>query len=355
MEAHTYIERNQATFEEMPFGPLDALAFTWLTYFDMSELEPRLPLPLSSLVGSDYESRLGALHQSFVPRVSAKLFRAMNRSKRYGNARIIANVEKHDDALSLQFGALAIQIDGLTILSFEGTDISFTGWREDCIMSYSDRIASYPLAMEWTKKILAMTEGPLILSGHSKGGNIACYVLSQLEDDSRIPAVYSFEGPGFHSPDIFAAHPERPAKIHKYIPQGSIVGVMLNSNVDATIVRSPSVGIFQHNALRWTVQDGAFVPVIKGNMTSRVVNNGVNAWVDELSEDEKKRLIGILFGAVKGKKLRVTKIVRDTLSVLPTLGQAYMFLDKEDRAFVNRVIKQLFKKMWNGAKKKKAN
>ena len=55
-------------------------------------------------------------------------------------------------------------------------------------------------------EIAARTEGPLELTGHSKGGNLSVYAASFAGEQAqqRLRAAYSFDGPGMYQTQLYA-------------------------------------------------------------------------------------------------------------------------------------------------------
>ncbi len=340
MNLPRYVKTLTKSFDEMPLTHLDVLAFTWMTYFDMTAIEGELPKRFAEFRHSQFDKDLEKLHQSAVARMSASLARAVMDSPRYRDAILLRNVEAYGER-NIQFGAIAFDVGGYIIIAFEGTDLSSTGWEEDCMMSYSDEIASYPVGLRFTQEILDSTDKPVILAGHSKGGNIAVYVAAKMKDASRIVKTYSFEGPGFHRDDLFAEHPEREALVTKYIPKGSMIGILLNSNAKSLVVRSNSVGIFQHNAMKWNIRGHDFCYVKQLGLKSRILERAVNDWLNRLTDEDKKRFVDLLFGALGEKRIRATSLVRDAVKGLPDIVGAYNKMSEEDRAFMGRVVREL--------------
>ena len=343
MELLRYIGEKKQPYSEEPLGKLYVLAYVWLTYFDMRPIQERMPLRFEELKEDPYNKQLEKMHETFVPKLCANLFRKMMSLPRYRESVLLAYEHLIEPSQDLQFGALAIQAGERIVIGFEGTDLSYVGWKEDCIMSYSDSIASYQLAKAFTEKVMErFPDKKVILAGHSKGGNVAAYVLSALEDDTRIEAAYSFEGPGFHSSSIFAAHPEREKKLFKYIPQSSVVGVLLCNETNVRIVKSRSVGIFQHNTFKWQIIGDDFVYLSKRSMSSRYIDKAVNGWIATLSEDERRRFVRLVFNMLDNSKARDFRtLVRGIFMEMPTLNQAYKQMGAEDKTFFDVALKNL--------------
>ena len=212
-------------------------------------------------------------------------------------------------------------------------------------MAYKDVLGSYPLASKFLLEAMeAYPDVPVYIGGHSKGGNVAAYILATVEDDSRIQKVYSYEGPGFHSGAVFAAYPERRKKLIRYIPQGAIVGVMLNTaNEEATIVHSPSIGVFQHDALRWKVNKKTldFVRLQRLTLSSRYLNEYANKWIFDLTDEEKERFISLVFDAIGDKRGTLYDVLSGLFSAGPMAMNMLRGMTPEDRKFFFSVLKRL--------------
>ena len=98
--------------------------------------------------------------------------------------------------------------------------------------------------------------GKVYICGHSKGGNLAIYSTFHRSDEQimRIEKVYSFDGPGFMKEVVAGAEYKRIIpKIESYLPQSSIVGMIMYSGEDYNIVHSEAHGLMQHFVLSWNV------------------------------------------------------------------------------------------------------
>ena len=343
-----YVKHNTDSFKKTPLNHLDILAFTWLTYFNFTSVEDDLPFYLHEFVHKSCFNDMASLHESFVPKTSETLFKRMVANPRYKDVQFVYNYERKSRSKAMQFGVLAFIIDGKLLICFEGTDLSYVGFKEDFMMSYTDSIASYPIAEHIYKELSSRYPNlPIILSGHSKGGNVAAYCLAALEDDSRIEEVVSYEGPGFHSDSVFKAHPEREAKLTKYVPKESIVGILLNSQTKIKIVRSGTVGILQHNALKWYIQGNDFIYSSKLAYSSRFIDKAANAWINSLSSEEKERFTKLFFDNLEeyGPE-QFEDLYKRFFKQIPSLAKAAKNLDADDKKFVRSVIGRLRKQVF---------
>lgn len=342
MELLGYLKSNRKSFQEEAINHLDVLALTWITYFDMPKLVDHLPISIQEWKQEEIFHKIAAYHRSFVPKSSAKVIFEIASSPRFESLEVLDFHYQNDLKKKLQFGVIAYRLGEHIVIAFEGTDLSYAGWREDLEMAYRDSIASYPLAMSFIERIEKEYEGPIILSGHSKGGNIVSYCLAMMEDDSRIEKVYSYEGPGFHFKGIFKKHPERESKLVKFVPHTAFVGILLNDDSKVHIVKANAVGILQHNALKWEIKNNDFVYYEKRSLSSRFIGVSINRWIDSLTEEERQRFITLVLDNVEAfGPDEFEELYKRFIYYVPALSRAYGNLSKEDKAFFKMVMGRL--------------
>lgn len=348
-----YTKNNQLTFEELEFSAVDALVICWFSFFDFDPLLDKLPIQIKNIGKFSYYHKLDPYKAAFLAKQSRKMMNHMVTSKRFQEARILAFKQVLDKKLDVQFGAIAIAIDGRIVVSFRGTDPSFTGWKEDFTLSYKDSIYSYGLANEFLKDVMDKYDEEIILCGYSKGGNIVTYLLSNLEDVSRIKFTYNFDGPGFRDANMFNEKEERLERYVKIVPQSSFVGVLFDNETELEIIKSKNVMMLQHNCLEWIVKDNDFKYVKKRSLSSRYLDKSVNAWINSLDENERERFTQIIFGELD--KLEEQDFVSFFLNIfkqVKPLCTAYIKLNKKDRRLVNHVLIKLARNLIKPEKKK---
>ena len=348
-----YVKSNQYSFKELPFSSVDALTLSWFSYFDFDHIKERLPIEIKSLGGIPYYHKLDPYKASFLAKTSRKIMNAMVNSRRFQNARILEFHQILDKKLDVQFGAIAVALDNKIVIAFRGTDPSYTGWKEDFIMSYKDRIHSYTLAESFILNVINKHEGPIILCGHSKGGNICTYLLSQLTDVSRIEHVYSFDGPGFRIQGLFKGKEDRLEKFTKIIPHSSFVGVLFSNETDVKIIRSGSLMLLQHNPFVWIIKNNDFIYLKKRTLSSRYLEKAINSWINSLQEAERERFTEIIFGELdKFEAQDFTIFFKKIMLQIRPVYKAYRSLNKEDKKLVKRVMRKLFRNLIKPEKKK---
>lgn len=340
-----YIKKYEETFKKSPANIVDALLMSWVAYFDFSYVKDQLPLKFEDFQYINEYKKLDPYISSYVARYSRRFLRLMYNSPRFKDAELVATDYILDKKNDTQFAVIAVKCENDIIVAVRGTDPNYTGWKEDFQMSFKDKIHSYSHMDAFIKRLTKKyRKEKLILCGHSKGGNVCTYTLSQIEDDSHISKVYSFDGPGFRAKGLFKGKEERLEKYTKIVPQSSVVGVLFSNETDIKIIKSRSLLLMQHNPFEWVIKNNDFVCVKKRTISSRYLEQSLNYWIESLNEKDRERFTEIIFGELDNFKTQdITTFFKTLLLQVGPIWKAYRGLDKEDKKVVNRVVKRLFK------------
>ena len=172
-------------------------------------------------------------------------------SRRFGEVRLFRYAEQFSETQQQQFSATAFLLDSDTVyVAFRGTDNTLTGWREDFNLSFLPYVPSQAAAAAYLWGILSLGFSNVYVGGHSKGGNLAVYAAVQMqpEDFPRIRAVYNNDGPGFVT-DLFAEpqFQQLQERVYTFVPQASVVGMLLEHDEKYQVVYSTQKGFLQHD------------------------------------------------------------------------------------------------------------
>lgn len=144
--------------------------------------------------------------QTGTKKTIAGSMRRLPRSRRFAKMRLNYYTNLTDKEMQMQFSAVTFLLeDGTVYVAFRGTDETIVGWREDFDMALKSPIPSQTAARLYLRHIAEYTgDAPLMIGGHSKGGNEAVFAAMETEPQiqDRIRAVYCFDGPGFRE-DIY--------------------------------------------------------------------------------------------------------------------------------------------------------
>ena len=287
------------SFYDLPVNELDVLALTELTYlaFDgvvtqknqrLIDLAPQIPRDTTMLTN---KNRLQLLDQ-------------LSQHKRFKNCKLSNFINDIDPELQKQFAAMTYRISLDTyLLVFRGTDDSIIGWKEDFHMTYMKEIPAQKHALQYLENFLAQHPNQkVILAGHSKGGNLAVYAASQLDPllQKNIVAVYTFDAPGLHKElTETAGYQNMMERTKVFVPQGSIIGMMLEIPDKKIIVRSTALGgLAQHDTFSWQVEDKHFVQLDETNSDSQQVDTTFKEWVETVPDTELQLYFDLFFGII---------------------------------------------------------
>ena len=171
-------------------------------------------------------------------------------------------------------------------MAYRGTDNSIAGWHEDFDMGYASPVPAQSEAVAYLRR-MAEAGRPLHVCGHSKGGNLAAYAAAFSDEATQelLQDIYSFDGPGL---DEAALESEGYARIRprlrSYIPQSSVVGLLMGYHTDYTVVHAQQVGILQHDGLSWQVDGPRFQRDEEVDAGARILCEGLHSWLKGISQ-----------------------------------------------------------------------
>ena len=307
MELFDYLKwRNDVSFRAAPFNEIDNVILSYLAYADFGELlhEKTRHVSIETCFKRFCEKHdLEEVRESklFIERAPL-LLEDMVCGARFRGTKVVHFREVFDKEKVQQFAALVFLLpDGTKYVSFRGTDLSITGWKEDFLMSFTAETEGAKEAVSYLNEVAACVEGDLILGGHSKGGNFAMFAAAFAEDavKERIRKVYNNDGPGFREEIVrSAAYRELLPKITNIVPQTSIIGRLLSNEAAHTVVKSTAAGIFQHDVTTWEVTKDKFVRA-EPDAFSDFVEKSLGTWLETMDDEARKSLVETVFSMIE--------------------------------------------------------
>lgn len=307
MELMDYIEwRNDVSFRAAPFNEIDNVLLSYLAYADFGELlqEEKRRVSIETCFKRFCKKHdLANVRESklFIERAPL-LLEDMVCGARFRGTKVVHFREVFDKEKVQQFAALVFLLpDGTRYVSFRGTDLSITGWKEDFLMSFTAETEGAKEAVSYLNEVSACVEGDLILGGHSKGGNFAMFAAAFCDDavKERILKVYNNDGPGFREEIVrSAAYRELLPKITNIVPQTSIIGRLLSNEAAHTVVKSTAAGIFQHDVTTWEVTKDKFVRA-EPDAFSDFVEKSLGTWLETMDDEARKSLVETVFSMIE--------------------------------------------------------
>ena len=286
--------RGDLSFEQSPQNEIDLLIFSLLSYIDYSDsVAPGFdesPISLQGFANSFFAANPAPKKEDLgflIPKEVFQLLQIVPKTRRFCNVRVCGYVNEIDIEREMQFSAVSFLLNEKeTVVAYRGTDDTLVGWKENLNMSFLPVVPAQERAVAYLTAAAKARKGSLSLAGHSKGGNLAIYagVRSDESIRKRIDGIWNFDGPGFGTQ--ITAEPvylEMRPRIHSFIPQSSVVGILLEHDDNATVVQSRRVGVFQHDAFSWNVIGKSFVTLPKEKGSNRRNDRVINQWIRELS------------------------------------------------------------------------
>lgn len=344
---------------DRPFKELDVLALTELTYLPFGHIVPQgdttgIPVRLS-----DAMELIDRTTDFIVSNQHLQLVDELATSKRFKNIKLLNYVDEYDPDVQKQFAAMTYRLSLDTYLVvFRGTDDTLIGWKEDFHMTYMDHVPAQRRAASYLQHVMKeFPKGRFLVAGHSKGGNLAAYACTYLPDYlfEQVDAIYCYDAPGLNKAIIETEGYQRTSpNIRRFVPQGSIVGMMLEVPEPTTIVKSRAFGGFaQHDAFTWETKDLRFVTVTETSPDSQQTDLTLKQWVRETSTDERKKFFDTFFGIFLDAGITSINDLTDLkqLAKAKEILQNAQDLDPTEREMLERLAKQLIDTRFQAWKK----
>ena len=361
-------------FEKLPFSKIDGLVFSQLAYLSYDNIVPDIKnkgkgLLLSEIAESENYEEIFPLERT--AEKNKKLLNAVAYSNRYGKIRVNYYDDIFDVERDTQFCVITfIFPNGDACVAFRGTDSTITGWKENFNMLFSSPVAAQSLSVPYIENVAKKVKGKITLVGHSKGGNLAIYAGTMCNDKTKakIVEIQSFDSPGFTKEFIESdKHIATEDKIVKFIPEESMVGLMLNNRENYRIIKSEGSGIMQHDPFLWQIENDDFVNGEKLYLRSKFFDSTFNDWVYSSEPEQRERFVEALFEMINAANAENATSFTDWADNLKDnasiIYENLKDLDTETRNLVlkgfgnlfssiNKNVKSTPKKLWSDAVKK---
>lgn len=342
--------RGDVPFSASPFNEVDGMLLSRLSYAPFE------------LVGKENAVTVGAvcrallqienIEDKLLMRDDKRLLELMVESDRFKNLVLFEYVNRIDEESETQFSAVTLQLArGMFYVAFRGTDETLVGWKEDFNMSFTTPVPAQKLAVEYFERVARKVRGRFILGGHSKGGNLAVYAAAFCRQTTqrRIDLVENFDGPGFDEKVLETdGYKNVRSRISTYVPQSSVVGLLLGHEEEYTIVKSTNTGLLQHDTYSWEVERNRFVYLETVTDASKFLDYTLKEWIASMPPEKREKLVDTIYMILTETNAKTVKELGDnwilnTASALRTIRG----LDDETR----KVLAEAMRALAKGAKK----
>ncbi len=333
--------RGDIPLSVVPWGGVDGLICAQFSYLDFHGGQDTKGWTLEEL------NRIDALQEgtsnSFAGRKA--VFQKMAESARFSETRMHHAIALTDPEIEMQFSAMCLDLpDGTTCVAFRGTDNTIVGWREDFNMAYQTRVPAQEAATLYLTRAAGLSDRPLRIVGHSKGGNLAVYASACVSKkiQKRIESIWSYDGPGMNremsQTEGFGRIRER---IHSYVPQTSIIGMLMDYYEPYTVVHSTASGISQHDPMTWQIYGPQFVTLPNVDQTAKVTRDTLHNWLQNSTPEQRADFVDVLFQLVDTTKAtRMSDLTGEKFRSLLTMVGNRKEVNPEARRVFNRLMAQ---------------
>ncbi len=299
-------EFGHVSFEERAFSEIDALVLTELEYLPLEKVVPSdengenfVTVKEIAEYMKEHKKQLFNENPMMMTPERHEVSQIIVDAPRFQSMKFFGVVSEWDKDTTKQFAAITVEVEpGVRLVIFRGTDDTLIGWKEDFLMTYSPLVAAQTDAKEYLAKQASLWDGDLMVSGHSKGGNLAIYAAAtQVEDvQLRIVDIFCFDSPGLYRSVLETKGYQNIVPLAmRYIPQDSLVGLMLESEVPYVIVKSNATGAMQHSAMTWEIEDGQFIKMEKLTKNSQLNDQTFKKWTESVSDEELELFWNVFF------------------------------------------------------------
>ncbi|MDO5143058.1 MAG: DUF2974 domain-containing protein [bacterium] len=352
--------RGDIDLDYSPWNVIDTLVVATLSYIALEpaasgegaglpEIAEQLYAPLGGdrLLSPGAPDEIARMNDSdrFIASFRRLLFLAAV-SRRYRDIRLHDYVDILDKKQNLQFSAVTATLpNGVQLVAFRGTDDTMVGWREDFNMSFGT-VEAQLRARDYLSRIAEGCRGGIITAGHSKGGNLAVYASSTVPPSvrGRLIGVYSFDGPGLDAQTAALEGYQvlRPS-LHSYVPQRSVVGMLLCYHGGYKVVRSTERGMMQHNPFSWQVMVTGFVECEEIDDSSVIISDVLHQWLREMPVENRRLFVTTLFDLLEENDVTgMSQLLDNVGGTAERLLRKTMKLGKDEKKLFLSMLSRFF-------------
>ncbi len=295
--------RSDVSFDQQDITAVDSVVFSFLSYMDLKGVfSDGRKMTIRELCRIQIEKEENEHHKA--------LYNALAESRRFGNVAVSSYMDSLIEESSVQFSCMLFDVKkNLRYIAFRGTDNTLVGWKEDFMTSFT-LTGGQKMALRYLQRHLK--PGMVYdIGGHSKGGNLAMYALSQIDDAKLklVRRVYLHDAPGL-CPDVMdisglARIRERTCRI---IPSFSVIGKLFEPDIPVSfVVQSSADGIMQHDIETWGVDHGRLLEAAQEDPAAAIINDTVASWLGGVNTQERRAFMDDIFKMVEAGGARTVE------------------------------------------------
>lgn len=299
------------SFKENKLNINDVIIFTELSYIDWSNIVPSNSnkITLKEAFATYLEFKKDIYLTNYM-KSNVSNMKDIYNSIRYKDI-YLSNYKKIVDN-EKQFGAITVHFDDKVFISFMGTNGTVIGWKEDLSLAYSFPVEAQKYAIDYLNNVITPDDNKILVGGHSKGGNLAMTSVMYTKENifNRIETIYNLDGPGFRDKEYTSNNFKKIVpKLQIYVPEDTIVGMLLNTPNNKYIVKSITRGVLSHDVNTWQCF-GDFLEKGKQSKLSITIDNRIKSWYKNYNDKEMKTMINAIFNILENNNIKEFKEIK---------------------------------------------
>ncbi len=340
--------RGDLKFSADPLNEVDGAVLSRLTYQRFELLTPPVN---GKTVGEALCDilLLPSIEEKTLFKNDYDFMKALVKAERFMHLKILDYTDIVEKENQTQFSALTLlDKDTKSLLVFyRGTDNTIVGWKEDFNMAFVTPLPGQLMAEKYLEKMSLSHSGRIFVGGHSKGGNLALFASAFAPESiqKRIDKVFNYDGPGFDESIIKeSGFTQIRKKVYTFVPQSSVVGMLLEHEGDYTIVHSERTFIMQHDIYSWDVEGKRFTVLEEVDGSSRFVDNTLKDWLKKMDKPEREAFVDGIFTVMEsGNYTTLREMKENWLSSGLSMVKGAVNLPPEKRKSVLEAFSLLLK------------
>ena len=305
LEDYLYF-RGDLGFDVSPVNEIDEMVFSIIGKADFTGILGENEIKeYSEVFDRFFESKDCNENLRFGLLASKKLMKTMldiSRCRRFAGIKICNFVKRVSTEITEQMSALTVLgPDDRIYVTFRGTDDTLIGWKENCELAIMDSVPAQRDAAAYLESIAEVFRGPLRVTGHSKGGNLAVYAAAHADarTQEKIEKIISYDGPGFPK-EFFetAGYYVIKNRTVTMVPKASIVGMMMENAGMMDVIDCESEGVAAHDVLTWGISQKRFLRAQELSEKSIVFRGALEKTLDKMDIGERQEMVDELFAVL---------------------------------------------------------
>lgn len=153
--------------------------------------------------------------------------------------------------------------------------------------------------------------------------------------------VFNFDGPGFTGDFIESVrYQEIKDIIETWVPESSVVGMLLEHEEDYHVVKSKQIGILQHDVTSWEILGAGFIMLPAVKQSSKRLAAGVKEWMRGLQPEELENFCDRMYEVLTATEAKtLADLNKDRLKSATSIIHSFGSIDKKTRDMLFTLVK----------------